>query len=46
MINYAQLLLESEEPLSEKQRLMLQEIINSGERIGDQWQKLSRGFIA
>ena len=46
MINYAQLLLESEEQLSEKQRLMLQEIINSGERIADQWQKLSRHFSA
>ena len=46
MINYSQLLLESEEQLSENQRLMLQEIINSGERIADQWQKLSRHFSA
>ncbi len=42
MINYAQLLLESEEQPSEKQKRMLEEIIGSGERIADQWQKLSR----
>lgn len=44
MINYSQLLLESEAQLSEKQKLMLEEIINSGERIADQWQKLSLRF--
>ncbi|MEE4166811.1 MAG: hypothetical protein V2I35_12485 [Desulfocapsaceae bacterium] len=44
MINYAQLLLESEAPLLPEQRQMLKEIIGSGEHIAEQWQKLSRQF--
>ncbi len=44
MINYAQLLLESESQLSEDQKRMLEQIIDSGERIADQWQKISQRF--
>ena len=44
MINYTQLLLESEAQLSSEQKKMLEEIIGSGERIADQWQKLSQRF--
>lgn len=44
MINYAQLLMESESQLSEDQKRMLEQIIDSGERIADQWQKISQRF--
>ena len=44
MINYAQLLLESESPPSGEQKRMLEQIIDSGERIADQWQKVSQRF--
>lgn len=46
VINYAELLLESDaELLNEQQRDMLTRIIENGERIGEQWQKISRIFI-
>ncbi len=44
MINYAQLLLESETQPSGEQKRMLEQIIDSGERIADQWQKISERF--
>lgn len=44
MINYAQLLLESETPPTEEQKQMIEQIIDSGERIADQWQKVSQRF--
>lgn len=44
MINYAQLLLESDSELSEEQKRMLEQIIGSGERIADGWQKISQRF--
>lgn len=45
VINYAQLLLESgSEELSAEQREMIGRIVASGERIGDQWQRISREF--
>ena len=45
VINYAQLLLESgNEELSAEQREMIGRIVASGERIGEQWQRISREF--
>lgn len=44
MINYAQLLLESASELSEEQKRMLEQIIDSGERIADGWHKISQRF--
>ncbi len=45
VINYAELLLESgSAELSSEQREMLEKIVKSGERIGEQWQRISRGF--
>ena len=45
VINYAQLLLESgSEELSAEQREMIGRIVASGERIGEQWQRISREF--
>ena len=45
VINYAELLLESEtDTLSPEQREMVDRIVASGERIGEQWQRISREF--
>jgi hypothetical protein len=46
IINYAQLLLESEgaDQFGEEQRKMLENIIDNGERIGEQWQEISQQF--
>jgi signal transduction histidine kinase len=45
VINYAQLLLESgRDELSAEQREMIGRIVASGERIGEQWQRISREF--
>lgn len=45
VINYAELLLESgSEELSAEQREMITRIVASGERIGEQWQRISREF--
>lgn len=46
IINYAQLLLESEDDglFSEEQQHMLKKIINDGERVAGQWQKLNSRF--
>jgi signal transduction histidine kinase len=45
VINYAELLLESDsDQLSEQQREMLTRIVENGERIGEQWQNISRSF--
>lgn len=44
MINYAQLLMESDSQLAEDQKRMLEQIIDSGERIADQWRKVSQRF--
>jgi len=41
IINYAQLLLESESEPSEEQKQMLEQIIDGGERIAEQWQKVN-----
>lgn len=48
ILNYAQLLLESEteNQLDDEQRQMLEKIIDSGEKIADQWQHISRHFSA
>lgn len=45
VINYAELLLESgTDELSAEQREMVDRIVASGERIGTQWQRISREF--
>jgi hypothetical protein len=45
VINYAELLLESDsEGLSAEQREMVGRIVASGERISEQWQRISREF--
>ncbi len=45
VINYAELLLESgTDELSAEQREMVDRIVASGERIGEQWQRISREF--
>ncbi len=45
VINYAELLLESgTDELSAEQREMVGRIVASGERIGEQWQRISREF--
>ena len=45
VINYAELLLESgTDELSSEQRAMVDRIVASGERIGEQWQRISREF--
>jgi len=44
MINYAQLLLESEVEIGSAQRQMLQQIIDNGERVASQWQDVSQKF--
>ena len=45
VINYAELLLESDaEQLSQQQREMLTRIVENSERIGEQWQNISRRF--
>ena len=45
MMNYAELLLESDsEGLSAEQREMVGRIVASGERISEQWQRISREF--
>lgn len=45
VINYAELLLESDRPdLSSEQKEMLSKIVENGERIGAQWQNVSQHF--
>jgi signal transduction histidine kinase len=45
VINYAELLLESgSEELTAEQLEMIGRIVDSGERIGEQWQRISREF--
>lgn len=45
VINYAELLLESDAAaLSEEQREMLNRIVESGNRVGERWQAISREF--
>jgi len=45
VINYAELLLESDSgALSEEQRKMLHRIVESGSKVGEQWQAISREF--
>jgi len=45
VINYAELLLGSDsEALNEEQRQMLRRIVESGSKVGEQWQSISREF--
>jgi len=48
IINYAQLLLESEgaDQFGVEHRKMLENIIDNGERIAGQWQKISQHFTS